>query len=143
MKKRKIIGLLTILAGFPGFGGFWLIGELDNFPLMATVIVFNAILFRGICGTIGGILIWRGSKWGYYLSLISWLYLIVVSVLTFNHLYNNGIVISYGFLEENFSSFGRPLLLSSLKVLFGIPIVHIVLNDLLKTYKSNYSVQPR
>ncbi len=140
MKKRKIIGLLTILAGLPGLGGFWLIGQLDNFPLLATVIVFNAIFFRGICGTVGGILIWRGSKWGYYLTLITWLYLIVVSVLTLNQLYNNGIVLSYGFLEENYSSFGRPFLLSSLKILFGIPIVHVVLSVLLKSHKSNRSV---
>ncbi|MEK6224389.1 MAG: hypothetical protein N2A97_05965 [Thermodesulfobacteriales bacterium] len=140
MKKRKIIGLLTILAGLPGLGGFWLIGQLDTFPLLATVIVFNAIFFRGICGTVGGILIWRGSKWGYYLTLITWLYLIVVSVLTLSQLYNNGIVLSYGFLEENYSSFGRPFLLSSLKILFGIPIVHVVLNILLKSHKSNHSV---
>jgi hypothetical protein len=140
LKKQRIIGLLTILAGLPGLGGFWLIGQLDNFPLLATVIVFNAIFFRGICGTVGGILIWRGSKWGYYLTLITWLYLIVVSVLTLNQLYNNGIIISYDFLEENYSSFGRSFLLSSLKILFGIPIVHVVLNILLKSQKSNHSV---
>ena len=85
-------------------------------------------------------MIWRGSKWGYYLTLITWLYLIVVSVLTLNQLYNNGIIISYDFLEENYSSFGRSFLLSSLKILFGIPIVHVVLNILLKSQKSNHSV---
>lgn len=140
MKKQRIIGLLTILAGLPGLGGFWLIGQLDNFPPMATIIVFNAIFFRGICGIVGGIFIWKGSKWGYYLTLITWLYLIVVSVLTFLQLYDNGIVLSYGFLEEHYSSFGRPFLLSSLKILFGIPIVHLVLNALLKAHQSNRTV---
>lgn len=143
MKKRRIIGLITILAGLPGLGGFWLIGQLDNFPLMATVIVFNAIFFRGLCGAVGGILIWRGSKWGYYLTLITWLYLIAVSILTFNQLYNGGIVLSYGFLEENYSSFGRPFLMSLFKMLLGIPIVHYVLNDLLKSQKTYESVQSR
>lgn len=136
MKKQKIIAVLTILAGIPGLGGFWLIGQLDEFPFIATVVVFNAIFFRAVCGLLGGMLIWRGSKWGYYLTLITWLYLIIVSILTFNQLYNNGIVISYEFLEENYTNFGRPLLLSILKVLFGIPIVHFVLKDLMKSYKS-------
>lgn len=131
---------MTILAGLPGLGGFWLIGQLDNLPHFATIIVFNAIFFRGLCGLIGGIFIWRGSKWGYYLTLVTWLYLIVVSVLTLNQLYNNGMVFSYSFLEENYSSFGGAFLLSSLKILFGLPIVHLVLNSLLKASKSDHSV---
>ena len=135
MKKQKIIGLITILAGLPAIGGFWLIGYLENFPLAATIIVINAIIFRAICGTIGGILIWRGNRWGYYLTLLCWLYLIIVSVLTLIQLYDNGIVLSYGFLEQNYSSFGRPFLLSVLKIAFGIPIVHVVINNLLRARK--------
>ncbi len=137
LKKQRIIGLLTVLAGLPGLGGFWLIGQLDNLPQFATIIVFNAIFFRGLCGIVGGIFIWRGSIWGYYLTLLTWLYLIIVSVLTLNHLYNSGLVFSFSFLEENYSSFGRAFLLSSLKILFGIPIVYMVINVLLKAYKSN------
>lgn len=132
MKKRKIIGLLTILAGLPGLGGILLLDRLDSYPTAAVIVVVNAIVIRGICGTFGGILIWRGSKWGYYLSLITWLYLIVVSVLTFAQLYDSGVVLSFGFLKEHYSSIGRPLLLSLLKVLFGLPIVHIILNELLR-----------
>lgn len=135
MNKQKIIGFITILAGLPAIGGFWLIGQLDNFPLTATIIVVNAIIFRAICGTVGGILIWRGSRWGYYLTLLCWLYLILVSFLTLIQLYDNGIVLSYGFLEQNYSSFGRPFLLSVLKIIFGIPIVHIVINNLLRAHK--------
>ena len=136
VKKRKIIGLLTILAGLPGLGGLLLLDRLDSYPLVAIIVVLNAIFFRGVCGTIGGILIWRGSKWGYYLSLTTWLYLVIVSILTFVQLYDNGVILSYGFLEENYSSFGRPFLLSLLKVLLGIPIIHIILNDLLRFHGS-------
>ncbi len=137
MNKQKTIGLITILAGLPAIGGFWLIGYLENFPLTATIIVINAIIFRAICGTVGGILIWRGSKWGYYLTLLCWLYLIVVSLLTLIQLYDNGIVLSYGFLEQNYSSFGRPFLFSVLKIAFGIPIVHIVIKNLFRAHKFN------
>jgi uncharacterized membrane protein len=130
VNKFKITGLLTFIAGVPGLGGFWLIGYLGNFPLAAKIIVINAIFFRGICGTLGGILIWRGSKWGYYLTLISWIYLVVVSFLTLNQLSSQGIVISYGFLQENYSSIGRPFLFAILKIIFGIPIIYIVFNGL-------------
>lgn len=140
LKKQRIIGLLTILAGLPGLGGFWLIGQLDNYPPMAAIIIFNSIFFKAVCGIVGGVLIWRGRRWGYYLTLIAWLYLIVVSVLTLSQLYNNGIVLSLSFLEENYTTFGRPFLMSMLKILFGIPIAHIVLNSLLKAHKSNLSL---
>ena len=139
MKKRKIIGLLTILAGLPGLGGLLLLDRLDSYPLAAIIVVVNAIVIRGICGTLGGILIWRGSKWGYYLSLITWLYLVVVSILTFAQLYGSGAVLSFGFLKENYSSFGRPFLLSLLKVLFGLPVIHLILNDLLRAHGSKQS----
>jgi len=125
--------MLTVLAGLPGLGGFWLLGRLGDFPVAATIIVINAIFFRGLCGVVGGILIWRGSKWGYYLTLITWLYLVVVSILTINQLYNQGLIISYGFLAENYSTFGRRFLYSLLKLAFGVPMVYIVFNSILKT----------
>ena len=64
MKKRKIIGLLTFLAGLPGLGS----------------------------------------------RLIFW------------------------FFKGSYTSFGMLFLLSLLKVLFGLPIIHIILNDLLRAY---------
>ena len=131
MKKRKFIGLFTIVAGLPGLAGLWLIGQLGDLPLAAKVIVFNAIFFRGICGSVGGILIWRGGKWGYYLCLITWLYLVVVSVLTIFQLYNSGLSISFDLLDQDYSNFGRPFLISLLKIVFGIPIIYIIFNDFL------------
>lgn len=116
-------------------GGLSLIGQIGSFPLAAKIIVGNSIFFKGVCGTVGGILIWRGSKWGYYLTLVCWLYLIVVSFLTLIQLHNNGIEISYGFIQENFSNFGRPFMISVLKIVVGIPIIHIVINSLLKSHK--------
>ena len=136
MKKRRIIGILTVLAGLPGLGGFWLLSHLSDFPLAATIIVINAILFRGLCGVVGGILIWRGSKWGYYLTLVTWVYLVVVSILTIIQLYNNGIEFSYSFLVENHSSYGRRFIYSIVKIIAGVPIVYLVLNSILKSYQA-------
>jgi len=137
VNKLKITGLITIIAGVPGLGGFWLIGQLGNFPLAAKIIVINAIFFRGICGILGGILILRGSKWGYYLTAITWMYLIVVSFLTIIQLYNNGITFTYGFLSENYSTFGRRFLYSLLKIAVGAPILYIILRSKLKTFQIN------
>jgi len=109
------------------------LGRLGDFPVAATIVVINAIVFRGLCGTAGGVLIWRGSKWGYYLTLITWLYLVVVSILTITELYNSGIMISYGFLSENYSTFGRRFLYSVLKLAAGLPIIYILFNSILKT----------
>jgi hypothetical protein len=136
LKKRRIIGILTVLAGLPGLGGFWLIGILSDFPIAATIIVINAILFRGLCGVAGGILIWRGSKWGYYLTLVTWVYLVVVSILTIIQLYNNGIEFSYAFLVENYSSYGRRFIYSIVKIIAGVPIIYLVLNSILKSYQA-------
>ena len=135
MKKRRIIGVLTILVGLTGLGGLSLMEQINSFPLTAKIIVANSIFFKGICGTLGGILIWRGNKWGYYLTLVCWLYLIIVSFLTLIQLHNNGIEISYGFIQENFSNFGRSFLMSVIKIVVGVPIIHIVINEILKAYK--------
>jgi len=136
VKKRKIIGILTVLAGLPGLGGFWLIGILSDFPIAATIIVIDAILFRGLCGVAGGILIWRGSKWGCYLTLVTWVYLVLVSILTIIQLYNNGIEFSYAFLVENYSSYGRRFIYSIVKIIAGVPIIYLVLNSILKSYQA-------
>ena len=135
MKKRRIIGILTILVALTGLGGLSLLPQINSFPFAAKVIVFNSIFFKGICGFLGGVLIWRGSKWGYYLTLLCWLYLIIVSFLTLIQLYGNGLELSYGFLEQNYSNFARPFLISILKIVIGIPIVHLIINDLLTVYR--------
>lgn len=115
--------------------------RLSEFPADATIIVINAIFFRGLCGAVGGILIWRGIKWGYYLTLITWLYLIVVSILTINQLYNEGFLFQFGFLLENYSSFGRRFLYSALKLAAGLPIVYIVVNSILNNYQTKEEKQ--
>lgn len=139
MKKRKIIGLLTILAALPGLGGLLLIDRLGSYPTGAVMVIINAIVIRGICGTAGGVLIWKGSKWGYYLTLVTWLYLLVVSILTLAQLYESGAVLSIEFFKDNYSIFGRPFVQSILKILFGIPIVHIIVKELLRVYSLRLS----
>ena len=123
---KKIIAVLTLLEGLAGLTGIYVLYKLGNLPAGAIFIVVNAIVFRGVCGTAGGILLWSGKRWGNYLTALSWLYLIVVSVLTLIGLYNRGLILSAGFLSANCASFGKPLGWSLVKLLLGIPIVYLV-----------------
>jgi len=134
---NKAIGLITIVAGFPGLGALLLVGMFAEFPLPAKMVVINSFILRGICGIAGGILLWRGSKWGYYLSLIAWLYLVTVSVLTLSDLFDKGLILSLSFLQENYPNFGRPFTRSIIKILPGIPIIYLIFKTLSEKRKTN------
>lgn len=127
---RKLIGLITAAAGLPGLAGIYLLYKLGNLPAGAVIVVLNAALFKGICGTAGGILIWRGRRWGYYLTAVTWIYLVVVSMLTLIRLYHDGIVLDIDFLSENFSSYGKALLWSAGKIILGMPILYWIGKEL-------------
>ena len=126
----KLAAFLTVAAALPSLGGLLLIGKLENLPVAATVVVVNSLIFRGTCGILGGILLWRGSRWGYYLSLIAWLYLVTVSLLTLWDLHGKGLVLSLSFLQENYSAFGRPFARSLIQVVLGLPIIYVIFKDL-------------
>ncbi|OGE23387.1 MAG: hypothetical protein A3J42_06750 [Candidatus Dadabacteria bacterium RIFCSPHIGHO2_12_FULL_53_21] len=133
---KKIIGLITLLAALPGLAGIYLLWKLGGLPPGAVFIVVNAIVFRGVCGTAGGGLLLTGRRWGSYLALVSWLYLIAVSLLTLLSLHNKGIQLSSVFLSGNFASFGKPLAWSLAKLALGIPIVYLLIKDLNRAGKS-------
>jgi hypothetical protein len=127
---NKALGLITIVAGLPGLGALLLIGMFGDFPLPAKMVVINSFVLRGVCGTLGGILLWRGSRWGYYLSLITWLYLVTVSVLTLSDLFDKGLILSLSFLQENYPNFGKPFARSIIKIILGIPIIYFIFKAL-------------
>ena len=127
---NRAVGLITIVAALPGLGALMLAGLFAEFPLAAKIIVLNSFILRGICGVVGGILFFRSSRWGYYLSLIAWLYLVTVSILTLSDLFDKGLVLSLSFLQENYTAFGRAFLRSAIKILLGIPIIYYIFNQL-------------
>ena len=127
---NRAVGLVTIVTGLPGLGALLLLGMFSDFPLPAKVVVINSFVLRGLCGIVGGILLWRGNKWGYYLSLIAWLYLVAVSALTLSDLFDKGLVMSLSFLQENYPAFGRPFTRSVIKIILGIPIIYLIIKTL-------------
>lgn len=129
---NKAVGLLTIVAGLPGLGAVMLIGMFPDFPLPAKMVVVNSFVLRGLCGIIGGILLWRGQRWGYYLTLAAWLYLVTVSILTIMDLFDKGLILSFQFLQENYPAFGRPFARSVVKLVLGAPIIYFVFKEMNK-----------
>lgn len=132
---KKLIALVTFLAGLPGLAGIYLLWKLGTLPPGAMLIVVNAILFRGVCGTLGGVLLWTGRRIGSYLTLITWSYLIVVSILTIVSLYNKGLDLTTAFHAEHLATFGKPLGWSAAKLALGIPVIYILITDLLRIGK--------
>ena len=130
---KKIIGFITILAGLTGLAGVYLLYKLGkNLPDAAVIVVVNSIFLRGVCGTAGGVLLWMGKRWGSYLTVLAWSYLIVVSVLTMMSLFDRGLVLTPEFFSTHYDSFGKPLGWSLIKLLLGVLIVYLVLRDLLQ-----------
>ncbi|MCI0482591.1 MAG: hypothetical protein L0213_13510 [Candidatus Dadabacteria bacterium] len=127
---KKLLGLITLLAGLPGLAGVYLLWKLGSLPPGAVLIVVNALLFRGLCGTAGGVLLMTGRRWGSYLSLVSWLYLIAVSSLTLISLHNKGLLFTSVFPGGDLATFGKPLSWSLAKLALGIPIVYLLIKDL-------------
>ncbi len=129
MKKRKFVGFMTVLGGVPGLFGIVILlnglGELSFLVFMAIL----AVLCRGLCGVVGGILIWRGSKLGYQLSAVMWCYMVVVGLMAFYQLFTGPYFTSFEFSTENqvfWSAFGK----SAGKLLWGIPFLYLILKDL-------------
>ena len=123
---------MTFLAALPGLAGIYVLWKLGNLPSGAVMIVVNAIVFRGVCGTLGGALLWAGRRIGSYLALVTWLYLIIVSVLTLISLYNKGLDLSTAFSQDHLKVFGKPLAWSVVKLALGLPLVYYLITDLMR-----------
>jgi hypothetical protein len=129
---RILIGIITILAGLPALGGIYLLYKWSNPPTGVLLVIVNAVLFRGFCGTIGGVLMLLRSKWGYYLTALSWLYMITVSFMTVIKFYRSGMIFDAGLISQNFSTVGEPLAWSAAKFILGIPIIYYVAGVIFK-----------
>lgn len=132
---RKLIGSITLLSALPGLAGVYLLFKSGSLPQGAVFIVVNAVVFRGVCGTIGGVLLFTGRKLGSYLALVTWCYLIIVSVLTLIGLHDKGLQLTSIVHGEVPASFGKPLLWSLAKLILGVPIIYLVLRDILRARK--------
>jgi hypothetical protein len=130
MRRRWFVGLVTILSGLAGLMAplvFVLLGlRLSALLLVMTMLAF---LLRGVAGTVGGVLVWRGKRLGYQLAALSWSYLVIVGTVALVQLFTAS-ESSAGFLARDSRLFWRAVGASLGKLLWGIPFLCILVRDL-------------
>tara|TARA_R110002111_G_scaffold199222_1_gene264793 strand:- start:17 stop:454 length:438 start_codon:yes stop_codon:yes gene_type:complete len=124
-----LIAVFTALHGLAGLlGGILLLAMifLKMIPAVSTLMVaFTIIAFiaRGICGAVGAILLWQGTKRGYQLSLVCWAYLVVVGLIA---------VVQMPLLDLPNATLARHIGSTLGKLIFGIPFLYLLTSDLLR-----------
>jgi hypothetical protein len=129
LKRRKFFGIITILTGLPGLFSlllFWI----TDFSFCKIFLTIAAFLFRGCAGVIGGILLFKGKRLGYYLSILSWSYLIIVSLFSLISLgagdYNWDLSTYDGSSTIHFKLFSKAIG----KIIWGLIILYILVKDI-------------
>jgi hypothetical protein len=137
MRKRKFIGFMTVLTGLPGLGALLLFTMSAESSIGFIALILVAVVLRGVCGVVGGVLIWKGNKLGYYFSAVTWLYLVVIGSYTVIQLHTNPVITpSFDLNQFNHAVYLKPLSTSLGKIIWGIPFIAIIFRDLYKTSKS-------
>ena len=118
MKKRKLLGSLTIIAAIPAlaFALFFIISykaKITNFLVIEKIVIV-------ICCSIGGLLLWQGKRWGYGLSAIGWLLILYTSIYSI----------------YNVATRSDMLLQSGIFVAIGIPVFVILIRDIIGRKKT-------
>lgn len=83
------------------------------FVIEKLVIVFSCI--------IGGILLWKGTKWGYQLSTIGWLVILYASIMS----------IYVAFQPDTNEAARFTMIVNGLFIVIGIPVVVILMRDII------------
>ena len=128
MKKRKYISFMTMLVSLPGlFAPAVLFMEIENMQLL--LLAITAFLLRGVCGVVGSVMLWRGKKLGYKLASVSWAYITVVALYSLIVLHMQ-VPPSFEFNEINHMVYLKPLSNGLGKLIWGLPILYILIRDL-------------
>jgi hypothetical protein len=130
MKKRKVIGIFTFLSALPGVGVVLLFGFGGLGVDIMTFLAVAAFLCRGVCGTVGGVLLCMGKKSGYFLSSIAWGYLLIIGLFSFYQIFTGGFFTSFEFTPEN-HMFWKMFAKSIGKIFWGSLLSFILIKDLL------------
>lgn len=133
LKKRRIIGIFTIIAGIPGL---WSPFLFFITPLSLKVIFLFLLGFvtRGLAGVVGGIGLWKGKKWGYQLACIMWGFLALSGIFNLCQVYFGGEEIQAMFiLDEGLKA--KTLAKSAGCIFWGFLINYTLIRDLRKLKK--------
>jgi len=123
LKKRRILGIITLLAAVPAlaFLGFFV---LSYSPPISHWLVWEKVAIGFFC-LIGGIMLWKGNIWGYILSALGW------GLIIFVH---SSILLAYytGLDKLKLTGYLAGVWLSVVFILSGSLIIFILLHDIWK-----------
>lgn len=77
MTKRPLLGFITVVAGTPFLVFLAYFVSRYEPPLLHWFVWEKALIV--MLSFVGGLLLWRGKVWGYWLSAIAWLMVIFAS----------------------------------------------------------------
>ena len=118
MNKRKLLGLLTIIAAIPSLA-YILFFTIRYKASITNPLVMEKIVIVIFC-SIGGLLLWQGKKWGFGLSAIGWLVILYTSI--------------YGIY--NIATRSDMFLQNGIFVAIGIPVFVILMRDIIGRKKA-------
>jgi len=123
LKKRRILGIITVLAAMPAlaFLGYFV---LTYSPPISHWLIWEKVAIGFFC-LIGGIMLWKGKLWGYVFSALGW------GLLLFVH---SSILIAFytGLDKLKFTIYFAKVWLSVIFIISGSLIIFILLRDILK-----------
>lgn len=126
MKKRPLLGAITMLATIPFLGFLVLFISQYQPPLVHWFVMEKAAIC--IAGIIGGVLIWRGNVWGYRVGLIAWMLIVLSTLTSLASLYRaSGTPDVTGTVGATWA--GKDVIY----ILVSVPILYVLARDLLVT----------
>lgn len=127
MKKRKLLGLLTIFFSIPSLWLLLLSIEMEKYRFQIDTLGYFIGFTSGI---LGGVLLWRGLKIGYCLSLVAWLYDFINGLIDFWFIYttDGGLPISSNDVFSGTLTY--MLVMTSTLIVLNLSVVIILARDL-------------
>lgn len=127
MKQRKLLGVATCLTGVPSLlvlFMYLLTGKSLLHPEMPE------FLLTVITSCVGGVLLWKGKKAGYYLAAVAWGLMLIgnsMNIITVMNIDGFKLVFEQGF---DFQIFTKPFLVSVARSVVALLVLLVLLRDL-------------
>jgi hypothetical protein len=119
--KTGFLSLLTIIAAIPSLGFVIFFMRVYDAPLTHWFIMENLVIVFSCF--IGGVLLWKGKKWGYRVSEIGWLII----------LYRSFMSIYVAFLPDTKEVTRVPMFITNaIFIVVGITVLIALIGDIVK-----------
>lgn len=130
MRKRPFLGALTVLLAIPSLLFLAYFTSWYQPPLSHWFVLEKAVI--SISGVIGGVLIWRGSAWGYRLGIVAWGLAMFSALSSLVSLYQ-----ASGQPDVNESLLTIWISKDVVYTLIAAPVLYVLVRNILKSTRSS------